>query len=190
MKRAGQEKHMQTVPSAGAREVGLSWFVTEGTAGRIGRMEHIVPARRMAQAMAAAAVALLTAGCAAPGGSAGTGATGWLSSLTGGAQPSLTERPPIVFVHGNGDGAANWLTTLWRFESNGWPRERLHAIDAPNPLSRDDDAVAQADRTSAAEHAAYLASEIDAVLTRTGANQVVLVGNSRGGNAMRTYVRD
>ena len=37
--------------------------------------------------------------------------------------------PPIVFVHGNGDTAALWTTTIWRFESNGWPRERLHAID-------------------------------------------------------------
>ncbi len=41
--------------------------------------------------------------------------------------PTQDERPPIVFVHGNGDTAALWLTTVWRFESNGWPRERLHA---------------------------------------------------------------
>ena len=27
--------------------------------------------------------------------------------------------PPIVFVHGNGDTAALWTTTIWRFESNG-----------------------------------------------------------------------
>jgi pimeloyl-ACP methyl ester carboxylesterase len=102
----------------------------------------------------------------------------------------LRDRPPIIFVHGNGDSASNWLTTLWRFESNGWSRDRLHAIDAPNPLARDEDAVVQADRTSAAEHAAYLASEIEAVLRQTGAKQVVLVGNSRGGNAIRSYVRD
>ncbi len=181
-------KTLQNVGSLDARPAGL---VTGGTAWQMSPME---PKERLGRvvrmAQAAAAVALLTAGCAAPSGSPGSGATGWLTSLTSGAQPSLTERPPIVFVHGNGDGAANWLTTLWRFESNGWPRERLHAIDAPNPLSRDDDAVAQADRTSAAEHAAYLASEIDAVLKRTGAKQVVLVGNSRGGNAIRTYVRD
>ncbi|MBP8148864.1 MAG: twin-arginine translocation pathway signal, partial [Limnohabitans sp.] len=25
---------------------------------------------------------------------------------------------PIVFVHGNGDSANLWQTTLWRFESN------------------------------------------------------------------------
>ncbi len=115
-------------------------------------------------------------------------------SVTGNASnspsTSTTERPPIVFVHGNGDTAGLWLTTLWRFESNGWARDRLLAIDVPNPLARDDDAVAQPDRTSAAENAAYLAAEIDALLKRTGAKQVVLVGNSRGGNAIRTYVRD
>ena len=45
-------------------------------------------------------------------------------ALTGCATqgPSLAEAPPIVFVHGNGDTAALWQTTAWRFESNGWPR--------------------------------------------------------------------
>jgi triacylglycerol lipase len=61
---------------------------------------------------------------------------------------SRTEKPPIVFVHGNGDTAALWLTTQWRFESNGWPRDRLHAIEVPYPLSRDDDSKPQAGRTS------------------------------------------
>ena len=37
---------------------------------------------------------------------------------------STSAPPPIVFVHGNGDTAALWTTTLWRFESNGWPREQ------------------------------------------------------------------
>ncbi|RYY81053.1 MAG: twin-arginine translocation pathway signal, partial [Comamonadaceae bacterium] len=64
--------------------------------------------------------------------------------------------PPIVFVHGNGDSASTWIATAWRFESNGWPRERLHAIDVPYPLSRADDAKPEPGRTSAAEHMAYL----------------------------------
>jgi len=49
-----------------------------------------------------------------------------------GSPPPAGNFPPIVFVHGNGDSASNWLTTAWRFESNGWPRERLHAIDLPS----------------------------------------------------------
>ncbi|MEI6723238.1 MAG: twin-arginine translocation pathway signal, partial [Betaproteobacteria bacterium] len=44
--------------------------------------------------------------------------------------PHTTDsRLPVVFVHGNGDTAAQWITTLWRFESNGYDRRLLHAID-------------------------------------------------------------
>ena len=125
--------------------------------------------RRSLLLATAAAATLALAGCATKG-------------------PSLAEAPPIVFVHGNGDTAALWQTTVWRFESNGWPRERLHAIDVPYPLSRDEDAKPQAGRTSAAEHMAYLKAEVDKVLQATGARQVVLVGNSRGGNAIRNYI--
>ncbi|MCY7314181.1 MAG: twin-arginine translocation pathway signal [Rubrivivax sp.] len=98
--------------------------------------------------------------------------------------------PPIVFVHGNGDSAALWLTTLWRFESNGWPRERVHAIHLPYPLARDSDNRAQPGRTSSTEHREFLAGEIAKVLASTGAQQVVLMANSRGGNAVRSYVAD
>jgi triacylglycerol lipase len=104
--------------------------------------------------------------------------------------PSLQEAPPIVFVHGNGDSAALWQTTIWRFESNGWPRERLYAIDVPYPLSRDDDTKAQPGRTSAAEHMAYLKAQVEKVLQSTGASKVVLIGNSRGGYAIRNYIQN
>ena len=99
-----------------------------------------------------------------------------------------TSQPPIVFVHGNGDAAAVWTTTIWRFESNGWPRERLHAIDLPYPLAREDDGKPQEGRTSTAEHMRYLSAEVDKVLKATGAAKVVLMGNSRGGNAIRNYI--
>jgi pimeloyl-ACP methyl ester carboxylesterase len=103
-----------------------------------------------------------------------------------GAQPF----PPIVFVHGNGDNAALWTTTLWRFESQGWPRDRLLAVDLPDPLARDDDTVAQPGRSSTAEAAGALAAEVDALLRRTGAHKVVLMGNSRGGYAIRNYIQN
>ena len=107
-----------------------------------------------------------------------------------GITPTSEERPPIVFVHGNGDSAALWTTTLWRFESQGWPADRLEALDLPYPLARDDDTVAQAGRSSAAEQAQALSAAVDRVLARIGARQVVLVGNSRGGNAIRHYVQN
>ncbi|MGQ2996897.1 alpha/beta fold hydrolase [Variovorax sp.] len=106
------------------------------------------------------------------------------------AMPSLADRPPIVFVHGNGDSAALWQTTLWRFESNGWPRERLFAFDQPLPLARDDDGVAQPGRSSTAESAAFLKDRVEQVLRATGAARVVLIGNSRGGNTIRNYVQN
>ena len=121
----------------------------------------------------------LILGCAAP------------SMQSSSANPaSLTDYPPIVFVHGNGDTAALWQTTLWRFESNGWPRSRLHAIEVPYPSSRDEDAKPQAGRTSTAEHAAYLSAEVNNVLAATGAHKVVLFANSRGGNAVRNYIQN
>ena len=104
--------------------------------------------------------------------------------------PSLTDFPPIVFVHGNGDTAALWQATVWRFESNGWPRSRLHAIEVPYPSSRDEDAKPQAGRTSTAEHAAYLSAEVNKVIAATGASKVVLFANSRGGNAVRNYIQN
>ena len=101
-----------------------------------------------------------------------------------------TTYPPIVFVHGNGDTAALWHTTMWRFEVNGWPRNRLHAIDVPYPNSRDDDVKPQAGRSSSTEHAQFLADEVAAVRKATGAEKVILIGNSRGGNAIRNYVQN
>ena len=97
---------------------------------------------------------------------------------------------PIVFVHGNGDTAALWYTMAWRFESNGWPRERLFAIDMPYPLARDDDGKPQEGRTSAAQSMQQLAAEVERVRKLTAADKVVLVGNSRGANAIRNYIRN
>jgi len=98
--------------------------------------------------------------------------------------------PPIVFVHGNGDTAALWYPTVWRFETNGWPRERLFAVDLPYPQARTEDDKPQDGRTSAAENMRNLAAEVERVRKLTGADKVVLVGNSRGANAIRDYIRN
>jgi triacylglycerol lipase len=102
--------------------------------------------------------------------------------------PPATPLPPIVFVHGNGDSAALWTPTVWRWESNGWPRERLYAVHFPYPLARDDNTLPQEGRSSTEDQRRFLAAEVDKVLAATGAPQVVLVGNSRGGNAIRDYI--
>ena len=115
------------------------------------------------------------------------GAAALLAACTGMA-PQSTVKTPIVFVHGNGDNAGVWTTTLWRYESNGWPRDRLYAIDMPYPLARDDDAKAQPGRTSTTEAMQFLAQEVDKVRKATGADKVVLVGNSRGGADIRNYI--
>jgi len=130
-------------------------------------MTDPITRRRLLLAAAAAGTAAL-AGCA--------------------TRPSASDMAPIVFVPGNGDTAALWTTTIWRFESNGWPRDRLHAIDMPYPLARDDDAKEQPGRSSTAEHMAYLAAEVKKVLAATGASKVALVGNSRGGYPIRNFV--
>lgn len=104
--------------------------------------------------------------------------------------PTTAQRPPIVFVHGNGDSAALWQTTIWRFESNGWPRERLFAFDQPMPLARDNDAVAQPGRSSTAESMAFLQAEVERVMQTTQAGKVILIGSSRGGNTIRNYMQN
>ncbi len=105
-------------------------------------------------------------------------------------RPMQDETPSIVFVHGNGDTAALWQTTQWRFESNGWPRERLHAIEMPYPLARDEDSKAQLGRASTSEHMVFLKNDVNKVLKSTGASKVVLFGNSRGGYVIRNYIQN
>jgi triacylglycerol lipase len=105
-------------------------------------------------------------------------------------QAAREAHPPVVFVHGNGDTAALWVPTMWRYETNGWPRDRLFAPDLPYPLARNDDAKPQEGRSSAAENTQNLAAEVERVRRLTGADKVILVGNSRGGNAIRNYIRN
>src|SRR3954471_23534060 len=98
--------------------------------------------------------------------------------------------PPILFVHGNGDHAALWMTTLWRMESNGISRENMFAINFTNPLARTDDTFEQADRSSTEDQRRELGEAIKELKRRTGAPRIALVGNSRGVNPIRNYVKN
>jgi hypothetical protein len=101
-----------------------------------------------------------------------------------------SEVPPILFVHGNGDYDALWMTTLWRMESNGIARDRMMAINFTNPTARADDTVEQANRSSTEDQRRELAAAIAELKRRTGAARVALVGNSRGGNSIRNVIKN
>src|SRR5947208_12359891 len=109
------------------------------------------------------------------------------------AQPSPAgpgEVPPILFVHGNGEYDALWMTTLWRMESNGIARDRMMAINFTDPNARSDDKVEQAGRSSTEDQRRELAAAITELKRRTGAPRVALVGSSRGGYAIRNVIRN
>lgn len=96
---------------------------------------------------------------------------------------------PVIFVHGNGDHAGLWDNTIWRFESNGYPRDRLFAVDLPNPMATSSVSARESNRSTPEDQAAALAGFVTRVLLRTGASKVALVGSSRGGLTIRHYVR-
>ncbi|MGH6680115.1 MAG: hydrolase, partial [Bradyrhizobium sp.] len=77
--------------------------------------------------------------------------------------------PPMLFVHGNGDSAALWITTLWRMESNGIARDRMFAINFTDPSARSDDTVAQPNRSSTEDQRRELGEAIKALKRSTGA---------------------
>ena len=106
------------------------------------------------------------------------------------AAPSAAEIPPILFAHGNGEQAPLWMTTLWRMESNGVPRERMLAINFTDPLARADDTVSEPNKSSTEDQRRELGDAIKELKRRTGAPRVALVGNSRGGYPIRSYIRN
>src|SRR6202171_6272109 len=105
------------------------------------------------------------------------------------AAPGAIEIPPILFAHGNGEQAPLWMTTLWRMESNGVPRDRLFAINFTDPSSRTDDTKPEPNKSSTEDQRRELGEAIKELRRRTGAARVALVGNSRGGYPIRSYIK-
>jgi hypothetical protein len=106
------------------------------------------------------------------------------------AASSAAQIPPIVFAHGNGEQAPLWMTTMWRMESNGIPRERMLAINFTDPLSRADDTKPEPNKSSTEDQRRELADAVKELKRRTGAARVALVGNSRGGYPIRGFIRN
>src|SRR5260370_20940552 len=98
--------------------------------------------------------------------------------------------PPIVFVHGNGDSSALWINNIWRFEANGYKRRQLFAIDLAYPNARRDDSKPEPFRSSAEDQMKELAAFVAQVVKTTRRRKVALVGSSRGGNAIRSYLKN
>ena len=98
--------------------------------------------------------------------------------------------PPVVFVHGNGDSSALWINNIWRFEANGYKRNLLFAVDLPYPNARSDDSKPQPFRSSTGDQTRELAAYVTQVLKATRRRKVALVGSSRGGNAIRSFLKN
>ena len=116
---------------------------------------------------------------------------GLLGTLAWPLSLRAAEKPlPIIFVHGNGDNAAVWMTTIWRFETNGYPADLLDAIDLRYPLAGPRFDAPEPGHSTVAEETAQLAAEVATVQKRFKAAKVVLVAQSRGGDIVRNYLKN
>ncbi len=113
-----------------------------------------------------------------------------MAGISGAGSALADEKIPIVFVHGNGDTPAAWMVTIWRWESNGWPRGRLFAANLPYPSAPFMEDLPQPGTSTTVDQERALSDFVDDVLKKTGAEKIALVGNSRGANTIRNYVKN
>ncbi|MEW2258256.1 triacylglycerol lipase [Streptomyces sp. NPDC047869] len=84
---------------------------------------------------------------------------------------------PVLFVHGYTGDATNWNTMAGRFRTDGWPSSYL-------------DQWSYDWRQSNATTAQQLSTEVDRLLTATGAARVDIVSHSMGGLSSRYYLKN
>ena len=75
-------------------------------------------------------------------------------------------------------------------ESQRVARDRMLAINFSDPLARTDDKVEQQYRSSTEDQRRELGDAVKELKSRTGASRIALVGNSRGGNPIRNYIKN
>ncbi|HZB92359.1 MAG TPA: hydrolase [Stellaceae bacterium] len=104
---------------------------------------------------------------------------------------TAAEKPlPILFVPGNGESAAVWMTTIWRFESNGYPSALLDALELRYPLASRVYDQPEPGHSTVGEATQQLAAAVAALQKRTHAPKVILIAQGRGGNIVRNYLKN
>jgi pimeloyl-ACP methyl ester carboxylesterase len=111
-------------------------------------------------------------------------------AIGGGRTARAAGDPPILFVHGDSDSAVIFDTVLWRFESNGWDPKRLFTVNFSHPVGVRDYSKPNPNRSTFDEEMKELAARVAEVLAETGEDKLILVAHSRGGNAVRHYIKN
>ena len=149
------------------------------------RSDDGVPARqrRVGTTVLAIVLGLVAALGAACSSSAADGAVADPAASTETTSSTVPQLPedvslPIVFVHGFAGSAQQYETQAMRFAANGYPSERIVAYDHDGAGM---DIGAYADGVD---------QLIDETLAATGAEQVYLVGHSRGTIVSSAYLGD
>ncbi len=89
---------------------------------------------------------------------------------------SAATTTPVVFVHGYTGSASNWTTAMSVFRSAGWSSGNLFAYEYNS----------YGDNVT---NARGLASYVNQVKTRTGADKVAIVNHSMGGLVSQYYLK-
>lgn len=92
---------------------------------------------------------------------------------------STTLPDPVVFVHGINGGSEDFAVMLDRLVADGWPKDRLSAIDYPDPSWGCN-----------VDNANTLKAHVEAFLAKTGAAKIDLVAHSMGSLSSRKFMRD
>jgi hypothetical protein len=102
---------------------------------------------------------------------------------------STENQPAILFVHGGGGSATSQYTLFWRFESNGYDRKRLFAVNFTNPVGARDGKY-HPGRSTWADQLIELSTKVAEVKRLNGAEKIVLIGQSRSVNIIRHYIKN